>query len=88
MPVITATLASASFGTVRSERITLPCRSASAADAAMAMCQGTPLRPEIEQRAPGRLDAVTEEVAKALAQTFGTGPVETTMRAILFEARA
>ena len=88
VPVITATLASAGFGAVHSERITLPCRSASAADAAMAMCQGTPLRPEIEQRAPGRLGAVTEEVARALAQSFGTGPVDTTMRAILFQATA
>ncbi|MFO1130966.1 MAG: class I SAM-dependent methyltransferase [Hyphomicrobiales bacterium] len=86
--VITATLASAGFGTVHSERLTLPCRAPSAQHVAVAMCQGTPLRPEIEQRAPGRLDEVTDKVATALGQSFGKGPVATTMRAILFEARA
>lgn len=88
VPVITGTLASAGFATVRSERLTLPCRAPSPDHVAVAMCQGTPLRPEIEQRAPGGLAEVTGKVAAALAQSFGKGPVETTMRAILFEARA
>ena len=43
---------------------------------------------EAATRAPGRLEAVTEKVAAALRQAFGKGPVETTMRAIVFEARA
>lgn len=88
VPVITAALASAGFSAIRSERITLPCRAPSAEHVAVAMCQGTPLRPEIEQRKPGGLDAVTEKVATALRQSFGKGPVESTMRAVIFEARA
>ena len=88
LSVITATLASAGFATVRSERLTLPCRAPSADHVALAMCQGTPLRPEIEQRAPGRIDAVTQEVATALRQSFGAGPVQSTMRALVLEARA
>lgn len=85
---ITATLTEAGFATVASEKATLPCRAPSAEQVAVAMCQGTPLRPEIEQRAPGRLEEVTAKVASALAQSFGKGPVETTMRAVFFEARA
>ena len=88
LSVITATLASAGFATIRSERLTLPCRAPSADYVAVAMCQGTPLRPEIEQRAAERLDAVTEDVAAALRRSFGTGAVESTMRALIFEARA
>lgn len=45
----------------------------SAADAALGLCQGTPLRAEIENRAPDSLDEVTAAVAAALAQRFGTG---------------
>ena len=83
---ITATLKEAGFRDVRAEKVTFPCRAPSAAHVAHAFCQGTPLRPEIEKRDPGRLQEVTELTARALAETFGEGPVETTQRAILFEA--
>jgi SAM-dependent methyltransferase len=88
IPAITATLEEAGFSIVASERITFPCRAPSARHVAVAMCQGTPLRPEIEKRAPDGLQEVTNRTARALTSAFGTGPVETTMRAILFEAVA
>jgi ubiquinone/menaquinone biosynthesis C-methylase UbiE len=85
---ITATLGEAGFGKVRAETLTLACRAPSAEYVAVAFCQGTPLRGEIEQRAPERLAEVTEEAARAVARAFGTGPLESTMRAVVFEARA
>jgi SAM-dependent methyltransferase len=48
---------------------------ASAHIAAQAFCQGTPLRSEIEQRAPARLEEITERAAHAIAQALGKGPV-------------
>ena len=51
-------------------------RASSAQDAAVAYCQGTPLRNEIEAREPGGLIPATEDAAAAVARRFGTGPVE------------
>ena len=44
-------------------------------------CQGTPLRAEIEARAPGRLGGVTDAAARAVAARFGDGPVDSGMQA-------
>jgi SAM-dependent methyltransferase len=57
---------------------TLPARSRadSPRAPALAYCQGTPLRSEIEARSPGRLDEATEIAADALAERFGRGPVD------------
>ena len=85
---ITATLAEAGFGSISADKVTFPSRAPSAADVAMALCQGTPLRSEIEQRAPQGLADVTRIAEHAVEQAFGKGPVETTMRAILFAAQA
>jgi SAM-dependent methyltransferase len=43
---------------------------------AIAYCQGTPLRNEIEARAASRLGAVTDLVAEAVGQQFGHGVVD------------
>ena len=85
---ITAALREAGFSDVGSDKLTLPSRAPSAASVAMALCQGTPLRSEIEQRTPRGLAEVTGLAQRALEECFGRGPVETTMRAILFEAAA
>ena len=42
---------------------------------AVAYCQGTPLRNEIEARDASRLDDVTDRATEALAARFGNGPV-------------
>jgi ubiquinone/menaquinone biosynthesis C-methylase UbiE len=44
-------------------------------DPAVAYCQGTPLRNEIEARDPARLGQVTDRAAEAIAARFGPGPV-------------
>jgi SAM-dependent methyltransferase len=43
---------------------------------AIAYCQGTPLRNEIEARDAGRLGAATEVAAQAIAERFGEGAVD------------
>jgi hypothetical protein len=57
---------------------TIPARSraASARDPAIAYCQGTPWRNEIEARDASRLEEATDVSAKALAARFGEGPVD------------
>jgi len=86
-PAIAAELRAAGFREVRFETVAKTSRAASARDVALAYCQGTPLRNEIEQRAPGRLDELTEIAAAAVADRFGSGLVEAKMQAIVFEAR-
>ncbi len=51
-------------------------RAISARVAAIAYCQGTPLRNEIEARDKSRLDEVTDIAADAIARRFGPGPVD------------
>jgi SAM-dependent methyltransferase len=43
---------------------------------AIAYCQGTPLRNEIEARDKSRLDEATDSAAQAIARRFGPGPVD------------
>jgi SAM-dependent methyltransferase len=49
---------------------------ASADIPAIAYCQGTPLRNEIEARSPGKLAEATDVAAAALVQRFGTGAID------------
>jgi SAM-dependent methyltransferase len=52
---------------------------------AIAFCQGTPLRTEIEAREPGRLGAATARVAETIARQFGGGAVEGAIQAHIVE---
>jgi hypothetical protein len=51
-------------------------RAASARIPAMALCQGTPIRNEIEMRDATRLDAATNAAESALAERFGRAAVD------------
>ena len=53
---------------------------------AIAFCQGTPLRAEIEARDIGGLDDVTAMAEAALAHRFGPGPVDGRMQAHVITA--
>ena len=61
---------------------------ASALDAAIALCQGTPLRGEIEARESGGLGAATEQAAQALRERFGSGAIDSRMQAKVIVIRA
>lgn len=59
----------------------------SSREPAIGLCQGAPLRAEIEARAPGRLDDITNRTAEALAERFGPSTIENRMRAFVVTAR-
>jgi ubiquinone/menaquinone biosynthesis C-methylase UbiE len=59
----------------------------SARDPAVAYCQGTPLRNELEARDPGALPSVTDECAAAIATVHGEGPVSGRIRGHVIAAR-
>ena len=58
------------------ETVTARSRAASAQVPAIAYCQGTPLRTEIEERSGADLAAATAACAEAIAQRCGPGPVD------------
>jgi len=56
-------------------------RAPSSRDPAVAYCQGTPLRNEIEARDPARLAEATDIAAEAIAQKFGRDAVDAKIQA-------
>jgi SAM-dependent methyltransferase len=58
-------------------------RAASARIAAVAYCQGTPMRNEIEARDAGRLEAATDAAEEAVARQFGRGPIDSAIQALV-----
>lgn len=62
------------------ETVSLRSRAAAPNVPAIAFCQGTPMRGEIEARG-GRIDAVTDAATKAIANCFGQGAVEGQIKA-------
>lgn len=63
--------------------VTARSRAASAAEVALAYCQGTPLRNEIEARDATRLAEATALCTEALAQRFGRGAVDGKIQALV-----
>ena len=77
-------LASAGFATQPViETVTASSRAQTPYLAALAYCQGTPLRGEIEARDPAGLEAATLAAAEALATRFGAGPVAGRIQALI-----
>jgi len=80
-------LDAAGFSDISVDPVEHRSRAASPRDPAIAYCQGTPLRNEIEARDASRLEEATEHVAQALARRFGSGAVESRIRALVISAR-
>jgi len=66
--------------------VELPFAAASARDIAIGYCFGTKLLEEIEARAPGEAERITDATVAALEQRFGTGAIEASMRAHIISA--
>ncbi len=83
---IRADLTAAGFADVSIETVDHRSKAASPSDPAIAYCQGTPLRNEIEVRDASRLEDATKAAADALARRFGNGPVDGLIRAHVITA--
>jgi len=81
-------LAAAGFTNVSIDAVNAVSRAASPLDAAIAYCQGTPWRNEIEARDASRLEDATRHAAAALARRFGNGAIEGRIRAFVITATA
>jgi len=72
--LIKAQLTAAGFDAVSCDRVELTSVAATARDVAAAFCQGTPLRGEIEQRAPERMSEIVDQVAERVQSRYGARP--------------
>lgn len=61
-------------------------KAASPRNPAVAYCEGTPLRSEIEARGAPGLQEATNKAADAMARRFGTGAVDGSIRALVISA--
>jgi ubiquinone/menaquinone biosynthesis C-methylase UbiE len=78
---IESDLHDAGFDTVEIETVELRSRSASAQEAAQALCYGTPMGLEIGDRAPGSLDRVFKAIEQAFARFEGPDGLDAPMSA-------
>lgn len=73
---IVAELKRSGFSAVHSETVPKRGRASSARDPAIGLCQGSPLRNEIEARDKSRLEEATDTAAEAVAERLGRGPID------------
>jgi SAM-dependent methyltransferase len=86
--VVRRDLAAAGFTTLAIDTVEAVSRAPSARDVAVAYCQGTPLRNEIEARDASRLEVATQAAEALLVQRFGSGEIEGRIRAHVILAAA
>jgi ubiquinone/menaquinone biosynthesis C-methylase UbiE len=83
---IRAQLAAAGFSDVTIDAVDARSKAASPRDPAVAYCQGTPWRNEIETRGAARLEEATDRAAEAMARKYGKGAVDGRIRAFVITA--
>lgn len=86
--VLLRALEAAGFRDVQVDTVASRSLAPSARRVAVAYCQGTPLRNEIEARTETGLEYVTSACAEALEERFGSGRVDGRIQALVFSARA
>jgi ubiquinone/menaquinone biosynthesis C-methylase UbiE len=79
-------LAEVGFSVVDAETVQKLSLAVSPRDAVTGLCQGTPLRNEIEARKPVSIEEATEAAANSVAARFGPGPVRARMQAHVITA--
>jgi SAM-dependent methyltransferase len=85
---IGAELRTAGYSAINIVTLEETSRAPSARHAAIAYCQGTPLRGEIETRDPSALAAVTDRVAEEIEKAHGAGPISGKIQAHVIVAQA
>jgi ubiquinone/menaquinone biosynthesis C-methylase UbiE len=86
--LIRSELERAGFSNIMIETRSEESRAPSPRHLAIAYCQGTPLRNEIEARGADKLEAATEHVAAAVAKRHGNGVVSAKIQALVVTAAA
>ena len=86
--LIRSDLQRAGFADITIDAVDHVSRAPSPREPAVALCQGTPLRSEIEARGAPGLEAATDKAEQALRQRFGSGPIEGRIRALVVSATA
>jgi len=81
-----ADLAAAGFQRIEIDTVEQTTAAESAEHAAIGLCQGTPLRSEIEARNPEGLSAATAAATNALSARFGAGAFQNRMSALVVTA--
>ena len=84
--LIRAELEDAGFSDVIIETRAEQSRASSPRQVAIAYCQGTPLRNEIEARGAGKLEAATDHATSAIADKHGSGEVAAKIQAHVIAA--
>jgi ubiquinone/menaquinone biosynthesis C-methylase UbiE len=79
-------LDTAGFTAVSIDTVEHRSKAPSPRDPAIAYCQGTPLRNEIETRDASSLETATRQATEALARRFGAGAIEGRMQALVITA--
>ena len=74
-------LLAAGFNAIEFETVELKSRAQSARDAAIGLCQGSPMRTEIEKHGPDALARATDRAAEALRQFEGPDGLDAPMAA-------
>ena len=80
-------LGQAGFSTINIETLEKVSAASSHRHPAIAYCQGTPLRNEIEARDASKLEHATDVASAAIAQRWGEGPVSAKIRGHVIVAR-
>jgi hypothetical protein len=83
---IRAELAEAGFTDVTIDAMDARSKAASPREPAVAYCQGTPLRNEIEARGAPGLEEATNHAVEAMARKYGKGAVDGRIRAFVITA--
>jgi ubiquinone/menaquinone biosynthesis C-methylase UbiE len=86
--LIRSDLERAGFSEIAIEAVDHVSRAPSPREPAVAFCQGTPMRNEIEARGAPGLEAATDRAEQALARRFGGGAIEGRIRALVVSAVA
>jgi ubiquinone/menaquinone biosynthesis C-methylase UbiE len=74
-------LKEAGFTAISADAVDARSKAATAREPAVAYVEGTPLRNEVEERDPARLEEATARATEAIAKHFGAGPVDGRIRA-------
>ena len=85
--VIRRDLRAAGFTDIGIDGVKAVSRADSAGIVAYTLCQGSPLKPEIEERGAPGIDAAIVRVTEALTERFGSGPIEGKISAFVVTAR-